>query len=197
MHKHFPLLAFLTALLGGCMTLPPSPNQTAMDPSNPSAPEASAPRLRPNLVATTRVYLDPSAGQGAQTMDHSKMKGMEGMDHSQMKGMEGMDHSQMPGMGASPSAAAAAPAMSKETVETQMKQTSDEMKRLSDALKAKSDAAKPAPSSGEKPAAARKSAEAAYTCPMHPQINEPKPGNCPICGMTLIKKSFAPEGAKP
>ncbi|WEN16512.1 copper-translocating P-type ATPase [Rhodanobacter sp. AS-Z3] len=26
---------------------------------------------------------------------------------------------------------------------------------------------------------------AIYTCPMHPQIREPKPGNCPICGMTL------------
>ena len=25
-----------------------------------------------------------------------------------------------------------------------------------------------------------------YTCPMHPQIMQDKPGNCPICGMTLI-----------
>ncbi|MET0918041.1 MAG: heavy metal translocating P-type ATPase, partial [Burkholderiales bacterium] len=24
-----------------------------------------------------------------------------------------------------------------------------------------------------------------YTCPMHPQIRQPRPGNCPICGMTL------------
>src|SRR5450432_1541285 len=24
-----------------------------------------------------------------------------------------------------------------------------------------------------------------YTCPMHPQIRRPSPGNCPICGMTL------------
>ena len=24
-----------------------------------------------------------------------------------------------------------------------------------------------------------------YTCPMHPEIREPKPGNCPICGMAL------------
>lgn len=24
-----------------------------------------------------------------------------------------------------------------------------------------------------------------YTCPMHPEIRQPSPGNCPICGMTL------------
>lgn len=28
-----------------------------------------------------------------------------------------------------------------------------------------------------------------YTCPMHPQIMEDHPGNCPICGMKLVKKS--------
>jgi CopA family copper-resistance protein len=27
-----------------------------------------------------------------------------------------------------------------------------------------------------------------YTCVMHPQIHQPKPGNCPICGMTLVKE---------
>lgn len=27
-----------------------------------------------------------------------------------------------------------------------------------------------------------------YTCSMHPQIIRYKPGNCPICGMTLVKK---------
>ena len=24
-----------------------------------------------------------------------------------------------------------------------------------------------------------------YTCPMHPQIRQVGPGNCPICGMAL------------
>jgi Cu(I)/Ag(I) efflux system membrane fusion protein len=38
--------------------------------------------------------------------------------------------------------------------------------------------------------------EAKYTCPMHPQIMEDHPGACPICGMTLVKKSGqASEGA--
>ncbi|MFV8355760.1 efflux RND transporter periplasmic adaptor subunit [Flavobacterium sp. XS1P32] len=29
-----------------------------------------------------------------------------------------------------------------------------------------------------------------YTCSMHPQIIRDKPGNCPICGMTLVKKTI-------
>ncbi len=28
-----------------------------------------------------------------------------------------------------------------------------------------------------------------YTCPMHPQIVQDKPGSCPVCGMDLVKKS--------
>jgi hypothetical protein len=24
-----------------------------------------------------------------------------------------------------------------------------------------------------------------YTCPMHPEVRQPSPGNCPKCGMTL------------
>ena len=36
-----------------------------------------------------------------------------------------------------------------------------------------------------------------YTCGMHPWIIQDHPGNCPICGMKLIKKSVAAEGAKP
>ena len=27
-----------------------------------------------------------------------------------------------------------------------------------------------------------------YSCAMHPQIKETKPGKCPICGMTLVKQ---------
>ena len=35
---------------------------------------------------------------------------------------------------------------------------------------------------------ASKHLDANYVCPMHPQIIRGKPGNCPICGMDLIKK---------
>lgn len=29
---------------------------------------------------------------------------------------------------------------------------------------------------------------AVYTCPMHPEVQEDKPGDCPICGMDLVEK---------
>jgi len=39
---------------------------------------------------------------------------------------------------------------------------------------------------GTKPEPAAPAPEGAiYTCPMHPQIQQPQPGNCPICGMAL------------
>lgn len=30
-----------------------------------------------------------------------------------------------------------------------------------------------------------------YTCPMHPEVQSPKPGKCPKCGMILVKKKAA------
>lgn len=33
-----------------------------------------------------------------------------------------------------------------------------------------------------------------YTCPMHLQVMQDKPGNCPICGMTLVLAK--PDGNK-
>ena len=39
---------------------------------------------------------------------------------------------------------------------------------------------------GEKPKPPAPVPEGAiYTCPMHPEIRQTGPGNCPICGMTL------------
>lgn len=32
-----------------------------------------------------------------------------------------------------------------------------------------------------------------YTCPMHPEIVRSEPGSCPICGMTLVPRTAAPE----
>ncbi len=156
--------------------------------------------------------MDQSQMKGMEGMDHSKMPGMDmskppagapapspaGMDHSKMSGMDmnkppagaatpspgGMDHSKMPGMTMPAPGAAASPA-SKEGAEMEMKKTSDEMKNLSDEMKAKSDAEK----SPKKPPS-----EAAYwTCVMHPEIHQEKPGQCPKCGMTLVRKEGAPK----
>ena len=32
-----------------------------------------------------------------------------------------------------------------------------------------------------------------YTCPMHPSVHKDQPGACPICGMTLVKKTVESE----
>jgi len=34
-----------------------------------------------------------------------------------------------------------------------------------------------------------KPAKVQYTCTMHPEVISDKPGKCPKCGMTLVKKS--------
>ncbi len=36
---------------------------------------------------------------------------------------------------------------------------------------------------------AKKHLDAKYVCPMHPQIVRDEPGNCPLCGMNLVKKT--------
>ncbi|MDB5151493.1 MAG: rane fusion protein Cu(I)/Ag(I) efflux system [Mucilaginibacter sp.] len=41
----------------------------------------------------------------------------------------------------------------------------------------------------KEPVMAQAKSEIKYTCPMHPQIMEDHPGTCPICGMSLVKKS--------
>jgi Cu(I)/Ag(I) efflux system membrane fusion protein len=35
-----------------------------------------------------------------------------------------------------------------------------------------------------------------YYCPMHPNYTSDKPGECPICGMTLVKRGASPQAAE-
>ena len=32
-------------------------------------------------------------------------------------------------------------------------------------------------------------AQQTYTCPMHPEVQQNKPGSCPKCGMDLVEKT--------
>jgi len=44
-------------------------------------------------------------------------------------------------------------------------------------------------------AGAETAAEEVWSCPMHPQIVQDEPGQCPICGMDLVAKEVEPETA--
>lgn len=47
------------------------------------------------------------------------------------------------------------------------------------------------PKTGKTDVAVADSVKETYTCPMHPQIMESHPGNCPVCGMALVKRENA------
>lgn len=190
MRPSFALVALIT--LTGCATnFEPKP-LTAGHPASvqaPEAPRSGTKRLigTDELTRKTHAQLArkdiPSPDFQSSGMSHDMGK-MEGMDHSQMKGM---DHSKMEGM-STPTPSPAASPVSKEPVETEMKKTSDEMKKLSDELKAKSDAAKSTEKPSAAPAQPPQPKTAYWTCLMHPEIHSDKPGQCPKCGMTLVKK---------
>ena len=168
----------VAGFLSACATNPPP-----LPPGSPADPQVRAPAKTPrNLLARDETTLEiekqlnatEAYAESAEKMEHN-MKNMPGMQHegmkmeqpSQMKqngemqGNEGMQH----GAVAQPE---------KKAVVDEMRKTSDEMKKASDAMKQKSDEMKPGAT--------------IYTCPMHPQIKSDKPGKCPICGMTLVKK---------
>ena len=44
----------------------------------------------------------------------------------------------------------------------------------------------PVDATAQPPVASEEKAGEAYTCPHHPKVIEPTPGDCPFCGMALV-----------
>lgn len=157
---------FAVGFFAGCTsTTPPS-----LPPGNAADAQASVPENGPNNLLVhdeTTVAIQKELSQTA-----SSAKGAETMNHdmSNMPGMKMEDHNKMP-----PQTNANT---EEKTVADEMKKTSEEMKKTSEEMKQKSEQTS--------------SQNFYYTCRIHPQIHEDKPGKCPICGMTLIKKKGAP-----
>jgi rubrerythrin len=166
------VLIALTALTGCATNFEPNP-LPADHPASAQAPEA--PRSRTSRLIRTDELSRKTEMQLARKDVPNPDFQDSGMSHDMSK-MPGMDHSKMKEMPIPVATATASPA-DKEALEGEMKKTSDEMKKLSNEMKAKPDGA-----SKSTPAAA------VYTCPMHPEVQSDKPGKCPKCGMTLVKK---------
>jgi rubrerythrin len=169
--NHKAICAIVGAgLLAGCASTTPLP----LPPRNPANANVHVPAHAPaNLLVhdATTVAIQNELSQTASNAKSSES--MQHMDHSNMSGMQhgGMkmeDHQAKP----------TDVAPEKKALADEMKRTSDEMKKTSDEMKEKSEQTSPQ--------------NFYYTCRMHPQIHADKPGKCPICGMTLIKKEGAP-----
>jgi len=93
------------------------------------------------------------------------------------KNAEQMSHGDMPGMQQSEKTPPNAE-QEKKAIEGEMKKTAEEMKQTSEEIQKKLEQTPPA--------------AFYYTCPMHPEIHQDKPGKCPKCGMTLVKKEGTP-----
>ncbi len=155
-----------SGLLAGCASTNPAP----LPPGNAADPTVSVPVRRPNNLLVhdeTTVAIQSELSQTA-----SSAKSAETMHHdmSNMPGMKMEDHKEMP-----PQTNANT---EEKAVADEMKKTSEEMKKTSEEMKEKSEQTQ--------------SQDFYYTCLIHPQIHADKPGKCPICGTTLIKKEGAP-----
>ncbi len=159
-------------VLVACTSTTPPP----LPPRNPADLQVHVPAKPPrNLLVHDETTLaiekelsqTESAAKSAESMQQMGRGDMSGMQHGEMK-MD--DHQNMPNAGNAEG--------EKKAVADEMKATSDEMKKTSEEMKQKSEQTSPQ--------------NFYYTCRMHPQIHADKPGKCPICGMTLIKKEEAP-----
>ena len=177
----FVLAIPVAGLLAGCaVTPPPLPQNNPADPQVrglSTGPRNLLVRDETTLAVEKQLKATEADAKSAETMKHD-MNNMPGMQQGGMQGMqhEGMKMEQPGQMKSSGEMdmqhGAAGP--EKKAVADEMKKTADEMKKTSDAMKQKSDE--------------MKAGVTTYTCPMHPEVQVDKPGKCPKCGMTLVKK---------
>lgn len=159
-------------VLVACTSTAPPP----LPPRNPADPQVHVPAKPPSnvvvhdettLAIANELSQTESAAKNAESMQKMGSGDMPRMQQGQMK-MD--DHQNMPN--------AANADGGKKAVADEMKKTSEEMKKTSEEMKQKSEQ--------------KNSQGFYYTCRMHSQIHSDKPGKCPICGMTLIKKEGVP-----
>ena len=150
--------------LGGLMASCVAPDPPLFPPNSPADPEVRSSSKPPRLAARDETTKEVERAL-ASTEDQAKSAQTM---HHEMQNMPGMNHGDMQHGSVATG--------EKEQVAEEMHKTSDEMKATSDRMK-KAEQTKTEP--------------VIYTCRMHPQIESDKPGKCPICGMTLVKKKGA------
>ena len=166
------LSILVAGFLAGCAsTAPPLPEAgTSADPHvhvSTNRPNNLLASDETTIAIRNELSRTESRAKSAESMQQMGQGDMPGMQHGDTK-MEG--HKDIPN--------ATDVDSEKRTVADEMKKTSDEMKKTSDAMEERSEQ--------------KESQNFYYTCRMHPQIHADKPGNCPICGMALIKKEGPP-----
>ena len=158
MNIRIKLSILAVGFVGGCMAPDPPPM-----PGTAVDPQVRGSSRTPrNLIArdeTTRAI------EKQLSLTEATAAGAEQMPHD-MGNMPGMHHGSEAHGG---------------TADAEKKQLADEMRKTSDEMKTTADAMKTQSKGKSDPGSY-------YTCVMHPQIHADAPGNCPICGMKLVKK---------
>ena len=148
------------ALMAGCAAQV-NPKPFCYDnPANPRAPEA------PVASSPAPLALEPPPAAAVSDAGSPEPSADSPMQHMDMKGMDmkGMDMANMAGMDHGQKPAATQPGQAASATEGMHHRSH--------------------PSSATRPT----TAQAIYTCKMHPQVVSDHPGKCPICGMKLVVK---------
>jgi hypothetical protein len=167
--------AAIALITVGCASQPP-PKPTAIDPSNPAAPESPAVVLAPLVeIGAAARSAEPASAPSTDPSSGHQHDGASGASMAPDKLMPSTSapspapHSSRHHHGASsPPAAPDEPMSSKPA-------SSDPAEHVYDHAKQKSGPTE----------------AVTYTCPNHPEISSPSPGQCPKCGMKLVPRKPA------